>query len=295
MVSLIAFEATARLGSMTAAADEDRTTQPTISQRIRALEERLGLPLFHRQGGRLTLTAQGERFYSEMAPSLNQIRESCERLIQDGKRPSPSVVIAAGSGFTHLRLLPRLPALKQAFPELSFQLMPVDRADDPELQAADIAIRFGPYVPQDRGRLVASEAVFPVCSPDYARRHGLKEILTTSDLPAISLLHQDIRDPRWLNWAQWCRHAGLTLTPRDDLFAYHNYALLLNAALAHQGVALGWSILVQDYLASGQLVALGPRVTRKDYGYWLSVKHHRSVVVEPVSNWLLETVPLLPA
>ena len=150
MVSLIAFEATARLGSMTAAADEDRTTQPTISQRIRALEERLGLPLFHRQGGRLTLTAQGERFYSEMAPSLNQIRESCERLIQDGKRPSPSVVIAAGSGFTHLRLLPRLPALKRAFPELSFQLMPVDRADDPELQAADIAIRFGPYVPQDR-------------------------------------------------------------------------------------------------------------------------------------------------
>lgn len=295
MVSLIAFEATARLGSMTAAADEQRTTQPTISQRIRALEERLGLPLFHRQGGRLTLTAQGERFYGEMAPSLQQIRESCERLIQDGKRPSPSVVIAAGSGFTHLQLLPRLPALKRAFPELSFQLMPIDRADDPELQAADIAIRFGPYVPQDHGHLVASEAVFPVCSPDYARQHGLTETLTTSDLPAISLLHQDIRDPRWLNWAQWCRHAGLILTPRDDLFAYHNYALLLNAALAHQGVALGWSILVQDYLASGQLVALGPRVTRQDYGYWLSVKHHRSAVVEPVSDWLLEAVTPLPA
>ncbi|MGM0694922.1 MAG: LysR substrate-binding domain-containing protein [Pseudomonadota bacterium] len=295
MASLIAFDATARLGSMTAAADEERTTQPTISQRIRALEERLGLPLFHRQGGRLTLTAQGERFHREIAPSLKQIRESCERLMQDGQRPSPSVVIAAGSGFTHLWLLPRLPALKQAFPQLTFQLMPIDRADDPELQAADIAIRFGPYVPQDRGRLVASEAVFPVCSPDYARQHGLSDTLTTADLPRISLLHQDIRDPRWLNWAQWCGHAGLTLAPRDDLFAYHNYALLLNAALAHQGVALGWSILVQDYLASGQLVALGPRVTRQDYGYWLSVKHHRSAVVEPVSDWLLEAVPPLPS
>ncbi|MDR9438568.1 MAG: LysR substrate-binding domain-containing protein [Halomonas sp.] len=295
MASLIAFDATARLGSMTAAADEERTTQPTISQRIRALEERLGLPLFHRQGGRLTLTAQGERFHREIAPGLKQIRESCERLIQDGKRPSPSVVIAAGSGFTHLWLLPRLPALKQAFPELSFQLMPIDRADDPELQAADIAIRFGPHVPQDHARLVASEAVFPVCSPDYARQHSLAETLTTADLPAISLLHQDIRDPRWLNWAQWCRHAGLILAPRDDLFAYHNYALLLNAALAHQGVALGWSILVQDYLASGQLMALGPRVTRQDYGYWLSVKHHRSAVVEPVSDWLLDAVPPFPA
>nr|WP_284047858.1 LysR substrate-binding domain-containing protein [Halomonas gemina] len=295
MASLIAFEATARLGSMTSAADEERTTQPTISQRIRALEERLGVPLFHRQGGRLTLTAQGERFYDEIAPGLKQIRESCERLIQDGKRPSPSVVIAAGSGFTHLWLLPRLPALKRAFPDLTFKLMPIDRADAPELQGADIAIRFGPYVPQDRGRLVASEAVFPVCSSDYARQYDLKDTLTTADLPRISLLHQDIRDPRWLNWAQWCRHAGLTLAPRDDLFAYHNYALLLNAALAHQGVALGWSILVQDYLASGQLVELGPRVTRKDYGYWLSVKHHRSAVVEPVSDWLLEAVPTLPS
>ena len=295
MASLIAFEATARLGSMTAAADEERTTQPTISQRIRALEERLGLPLFHRQGGRLTLTAQGERFYDEMTPGLKQIRESCEQLIVDGKRRPPSVAIAAGSGFTHLWLLPRLPALKRAFPELNFKLMPIDRADAPELLAADVAIRFGPYVPQDRGRLVASEAVFPVCSPDYACQHGLAETLTTADLSTISLLHQDIRDPRWLNWSQWCRHAGLTLAPREDLFAYHNYALLLNAALAHQGIALGWSILVQDYLASGQLVALEPRVTRQDYGYWLSVKHHRSAVIEPVSDWLLEAASPLPA
>lgn len=290
MKSLIAFEATARLGSMTAAADEERSTQPTISQRIRSLEENLGLPLFDRQGGRLALTVQGERFYREVAPSLKTIREASERLIYHGERPAPSVVIAAGSGFTHLWLLPQLPALKRAFPELTFKLMPIDRADDPELQAADIAIRFGPYVPQDEGRLVASEAVFPVCSPDYAHEHGLKSALTASDLPHLSLLHQDIKDPRWLDWAQWCQHAGMSLTPSEDIFAYQNYALLLNAALTHQGVALGWSILVEDYLARGQLIALSPRVTREDYGYWLSVKHHRSTVIEPICDWLINTV-----
>ncbi|MBB3229188.1 LysR substrate-binding domain-containing protein [Halomonas stenophila] len=288
--SLVAFEATVRLGSMTAAAEEERTTQPTISQRIRTLEERLGLPVFDRQGSRLTLTVQGERFFRDISPNLKEIRDACERLIHHGQRPSPSVTIAAGSGFTHLWLLPQLPALKRAFPDFTFKLMPIDRADDPERQAADIAIRFGPYMPQDAGRLVASEAVFPVCRPDYASEHGLADTLTASHLTQLSLLHQDIKDPRWLDWTQWCQHAGLSLVPSDDVFAYHNYALLLNAALAGQGVALGWSPLVKDYLASGQLIALGPRVTRKDYGYWLSVKHHRSAVIQPIGDWLIDAV-----
>ncbi|MEA3251334.1 MAG: LysR substrate-binding domain-containing protein [Pseudomonadota bacterium] len=288
--SLVAFEATVRLGSMTAAAEEEGTTQPTISQRIRTLEERLGLPVFDRHGGRLMLTVQGERFFRDISPGLESIRDACERQIQQGQCPSPSVVIAAGSGFTHLWLLPQLPTLKRAFPGFTFKLMPIDRADAPELQAADIAIRFGPYMPQDKGRLLVSEAVFPVCSPDYASEQGLADTLTASDLPQLSLLHQDIKDPRWLDWAQWCQHAGLSLMPREDVFAYHNYALLLNAALAHQGVALGWSPLVEDYLASGQLIALAPRVTRQDYGYWLSVKHRRSAITEPIGDWLVDAV-----
>ena len=288
MRSLIAFEATARLGSMTAAAEEERATQPAISQRIRALEEALGMPLFDRQGGRLTLTAQGERFHRDIAQGLTDIRAACDRVSEASRNPSPAIVAAAGSGFTHLWLLPRLPALERAFPDRTFRLMPVDRSDDPELQAADIAIRFGPRAPQDRARLVISESVFPVCSPEYAERNGLFGELMSPDLGRVALLHLDSRDPRWLNWAQWCRHAGLEPAPREDVFAYQNYALLLNAALAGEGVVLGWSLLVEAYLASGRLVALGPRVTRPDHGYWLSTKHHRSALVDPVADWLID-------
>lgn len=291
MKSLIAFVTTARLGSMTAAADAERTTQPTISQRIRVLEEHLGLPLFDRRGGRLSLTTQGEHFYWEIASSLDTLRDACDRFKRHGQGPAPSVVIAADAGFTHLWLLPRLPALKRAFPGFNVRLMPIDRADDPERLAADITIRFGPHAPQEEEeRLVAREAVFPVCSHEYARQHDVSGTLTSSELARLSLLHQDIRNPRWLDWAQWCRHAGLTLAPDEDIFTYHNYALLLNAALAHRGVALGWSNLVEEYLVTGQLVALGPQVTRESYGYWLSVKHHRSAVIEPIRDWLLDAV-----
>jgi len=285
--SLVAFEATARLGSMTAAADEERTTQPAISQRIRALEERVGMPLFDRKGGKLQLTAKGERFCREISPSLSEILGAYDRLLREGDGPTPSVVIAAGSGFMHLWLLPHLPAMKQAFPEVTFTLQPTDRADDPELQAADIAIRFGHYVPQEASQLLATEEVFPVCSPDYARSNGLSGELSASDLNHVTLLHQDIHEPRWLNWLGWCDQVGIELAPREDYFAYHNYALLLHATLAHQGVALGWSILVDEYLKSGQLIALGPRVKREKYGYWLNAKHHRSAVVQPICNWLM--------
>ncbi|NQY72608.1 hypothetical protein [Halomonas sp.] len=52
-----------------------------------------------------------------------------------------------------------------------------------------------------------------MCSPDYAKAHGLSGPLSAQDLSRLSLLHQDIRNPRWLDWAQWCRHAGLTPPP----------------------------------------------------------------------------------
>lgn len=288
--SLVAFESTARLGSMTAAADEERTTQPAISQRIRALEERLGLPLFDRKGGKLQLTSQGERFYRDVSPGLSEIRGACDRLLRQGERPSPSVVIAAGSGFMHLWLLPHFSEMQKAFPDVTFKLMPTDRADDPELQAADIAIRFGPYQPQQDSQLLSVEDVLPVCSPDYARSHGLAGKLTASDLKQVALLHQDINDTRWLDWPRWANQVGMPLSPRDDYFAYHNYALLLHAALAHQGVALGWSVLIEQYLQNGQLVALEPRVKREKHGYWMSVKHHRNAVIQPICEWLIEAM-----
>ena len=69
---------------------------------------------------------------------------------------------------------------------------------------------------------MARAAVFPVCSHEYARQHDVSGTLTSSELARLSLLHQDIRNPRWLDWAQWCRHAGLTLAPDEDIFTYHN-------------------------------------------------------------------------
>jgi len=285
---LIAFEATVRLGSMTAAASEMHTTQPTISQRIRALEENVGCPLFDRRGGRLSLNARGEAFYEELVPGLARLCGAVVDLRRRTREPSPVVSIAAGAGFTHMWLRPRLKRLEQTFPDRSFRLLPIDRDEAPEMQKADIALRFGPPQRDDLAdTLVVPENAFPVCSPEYAREHNLGAELDAEALKRITLLHLDMRDPRWLDWASWCKLAHLPPPPLEKAFPYNNFPLLLNAVISHQGVALGWSHVIQDMLASGQLVALGPHVTRKSHGYRLSVRNPRSAMIAPVVDWLV--------
>lgn len=295
---LVAFDVTVRLGSMTAAATELETIQPTISQRIRALEEHLGHPLFDRRGGRLELNACGEALHAELAPHLAGICGAVKEVRRQAHKRVPLITIAAGAGFMHVWLRPRLERLEKAFPDCTFKLLPIDRDEAPEMQLADIAIRFGPPLQgEQRDILVVQERAFPVCSPQYAQRHGLEEGLTAESLARITLIHLDLRDSRWLDWPAWCRHAQLPVPRLDKAFPYNNFPLTLNAALNHQGVALGWSHVIQDMLDNGSLVALTPHISRDRYGYRMCVRHPNSAVIAPISQWLthefagLERVP----
>lgn len=288
--ALSVFESTVRLGSMTAAAEEMGLSQPVVSQRIRALEDSLGVSLFDRRGGRLMPTRQGDDFYKSVAQGLQIIDDACRHARRAGQKVRPSVSIAAGAGFTHLCLLPRMPALKAAFPEFRFSVLPIDRDDDAEMQSADIAIRFGRRPVNDDAVRVAGEKVFPVCSPAYAARCGVERIQSIDDLARLALLHQDARDPRWLDWAQWARAVGIEMPMDEDFFAYRNYPLVLNAALEGSGVALGWEFVVEKHLARGQLVVLGPAVTREDHGYWMELKYSANAVTQPVKAWLINAL-----
>jgi DNA-binding transcriptional LysR family regulator len=272
---------------MTAAANKLNTTQPTISQRIRALEEHLGCPLFDRKGGRLTLNTRGEAFYEELTPGLARLCGAVSDIRRLTQALSPVISIAAGAGFTHMWLRPRLERLEKTFPNRTFRLLPIDRDEAPEMQKADIALRFGPTQQDDvTDTLVVPERAFPVCSPEYASQHNLSADLDTDTLKRITLLHLDMRDPRWLDWASWCRLAHLSPPPIEKAFPYNNFPLLLNAVINHQGVGLGWSHVIKDMLDSGQLVALGPDVKRQSHGYRLNVRNPNSAVIAPIVSWL---------
>jgi DNA-binding transcriptional LysR family regulator len=287
MKALLAFEAAFRLGSMTAAAQEQDTTQPVISQRIRVLEESIGRVLFDRTGNRLAPTEQGRFLYGELSGALASINAAVAKLRDEAQAVEPSLSLAANFGFAHAWLLPRLSRLQRAFPRYRFEVTPVDSDSALEMAEADIAIRFG-HLSSCRANEVqlAPEVVFPICSPAFAQHHGLVGRVDDGVLAQVPLLHMDQNNPRWLDWPRWCTLAGLAPVADAARFKFNNYPLLLGAVLQGEGMALGWSELVQQPIAEGRLLALQPKVIRGDHGYLLASKHRNSSLVQPVVEWL---------
>lgn len=282
--ALVAFEATLRLGSLSAAARALSTTQPAISQRIRGLEEAVGQVLFERGGGGLRPTREGRRFYDEIAPALKTIEGSIAALRSRAASTRPRVLMAADFGFAHLWLLPRLARLEAVVEEAEFEVVATDRRDEPAVRIADIGIRFDERVPGvDR---FYPERVFPVCSPAFAERHGLSADAPPSAWSTLPLLHMDRRNPRWMDWRHWSLLAGHAYAEPGRLFAYNNYPLVIGAAEAGQGIALGWSPLVDDLLRAGRLMALGPTVTRGSHGYAVETRHADNTLLRRIVDWL---------
>jgi DNA-binding transcriptional LysR family regulator len=291
MKALLAFEAVVRLGSMTAAAKEIGTTQPAISQQIRSLEESVGGPLLDRSGNQLRPTLSGKRFYEDLSPLLSNLHSALGRVQASFSNHVPLITISANFGFSHLWLLPRLHLLQREFPDLRFQILPVDIHDTSNLHDVDLAISFDQRDPrQETEIMLAPERVFPVCSPGFAQAHGLGAEVTERDLRSVALLHMDERNPRWLDWARWSALAGFGPIDEKTSFTFNNYPLLLNAAIQGHGLTLAWGALVEQAVQDGLLVRLGPTVLRKDHGYLLRTRHRNNSLITPVIDWFKASI-----
>jgi DNA-binding transcriptional LysR family regulator len=286
MTALIPFEAAARLGSMSAAARELGISQPAISRHLAALEGDLGQVLFVRTRRGLRLTSAGLEYQAAVAPALGQIRDATQRLRPGGA--ARSLRLAANFGFAQQWLMPRLPALRRARPELVLHLLTGDREEELALAEADLSIRFGAGAwPGQRAAKLFAEEAFPVCSPACLARHPA---LATGDLAAADLLHMAESRSPWFTWESWLAAEGSGLRTPPRRLIYPTYPLLLQAALAGEGVALGWRGLVDELVAEGRLVALRPGIARADRGYFLCLPEAATAAARAVAEWLLAAV-----
>jgi putative choline sulfate-utilization transcription factor len=287
MTALVPFEAAARLGSMSAAARELGISQPAISRHLAGLEADLGQALFLRTRRGLQLTAAGRDFHGAVAPALEQIRQAGGRL-----RPRfrhRTIRIAANFGFAQQWLMPRLAGLRQALPDLFLHLLTSDREEELGQAECDLAIRFGNGLwPGQRAVKLMDEEAFPVCSPAYLADHPA---LHRGDLAAAALLHMAETSAGWFTWATWLAARGSALHLDRPRLLYPTYPLLLQAALAGEGVALGWRGLVDGLLAEGRLVQLLPGLRRSDRGYFLCVPERQAqAAVRAVAAWVRASI-----
>ncbi|HBR1076228.1 MULTISPECIES: transcriptional regulator GcvA [Klebsiella] len=288
--TLRAFEATARLSSMTLAATELHVTHGAISRQIRKLEEHLGLKLFFSLTRQIILTQEGAEYHRIVTRLLSELMMESERL--RGRNPAKSLRVSTTVSFASKWLAPRLSRFRQRYPDVDIQLDVTDSNVDLNDGQVDAAIRYGLGHYRDVSyERIFDETVTPVCSPGFLKeQNGLTEI---KDLSNCVLLHEY----RMLaNWEAWFEMAG------EKNFCCHHGPLwtlgsmATEAAIRGEGAALGRSVLVADDVAAGRLVVPFPQYKLKaERGYDLVYRsdNQDSFKIRILRQWLSEEMSLL--
>lgn len=249
--SLVVFEAAARHLSFTAAGEELRVSREAVSRQIRSLESFLGHPLFERLHRALALTEAGSKLQATVGDSLANIADTALE-ISDPKAFS-TVVVSATVAIASFWLTPRLPRFREAFPETTIRVTVMDMPGDMRKGGVNIGLRYGDglWPGVSAKRLFDVESV-PVCSPKYLK--NASAISGPNDLCQHTLLNLDGASHSPEGWDWWLEAFGAPLPPSNQIIGFDNYATIIQAAVDGQGIALGFSGLIEDMLAEGKLV-----------------------------------------
>lgn len=278
------FVAVGRRMSITLAARDLFLTQSAVSRQIHALEEQLGLPLFTRGYRSIAFTPEGERLFRSADAALRQLQEAVADLASH-RRARP-VTVSTTIGFTALWLMPRLGRFQREHPDVDVRVSAHNPVMDLRGSGIDLAIRYASarHVPPGSPRLF-DEVVVPVASPSL----GVDALRSPRALSGLTLLEFEERYP-WLQWGHWLESRGWqSARPRGTL-QFNQYDLVIQAALAGQGVALGRRELIRPMLDDGRLVALAPprRGETQGYAYWLvRAPGTARPEVERVADWIM--------
>ena len=164
----------ARRGSFAEAARDIGVTASAVSRRLARLEERLGVRLMNRTTRRVSLTGEGEAYFSKAARLLGEIEELENSLRSGQEMPSGLLRINATFGFSREYIAPAVSAFCRAYPEVEVQLIVSDAPLNLIEQGLDLNIRFGNPPPSNlMQRLLQRNRRFMCASPDYLERHGV--------------------------------------------------------------------------------------------------------------------------
>lgn len=253
--TLQAFEASARHLSFTAAATELNITQSAISRKMKLLETSLGKALFQRGKTGIRLTPSGERYYRVVLDALSQIADETRELMKwSGDN---QITVACSLTVANYWLAPRLSLLQKSHPQLQIRVLCVENFNELDPTAFDVAIYYCLEQPSTLSCVsVFEESVVAICSPSYLQNHA--PIHSVPDLLNHNLLLVEEHHNDWLTWQDWFEQLGYSYHKPERVMKINNFALIMNATMLGQGIALGWRRLLQEYLDQGLLVQALP-------------------------------------
>ncbi|WP_249678688.1 LysR family transcriptional regulator [Pseudomonas abieticivorans] len=249
--ALRAFEAAARLNSVSQAAEQLHVTHGAVSRQIKILEEHLGVSLFVKDGRGLKLTDAGIRLRDASDEAFERLRRVCAELSQ-GSADAPFVLGCSGSLLARW-FIPRLGRLNADLPDLRLHLSAGEGDLDPRRPGLDALLVFAepPWPADMQVYELACERIGPVLSPRFARYEALK------NAPANSLLGELLLQTtsRLQAWPSWAQKNGITADKLRYGQGFEHLYYLLEAAVAGLGVAIAPEPLVVDDLRAGRLAA----------------------------------------
>jgi LysR family glycine cleavage system transcriptional activator len=284
--ALRAFEATARLLTLAAAAAELNVTPSAISHQIRTLEESLGVQLFRRASRRLILTADGRALLPGLSDAFRRIAAAVLEL-ETNQRQGVLTISMLETLAMHW-FMPRLSKFQTAHPDIEVRISTTTRMIDFEREDIDLAIRHGggewPGLAAD---FLFPLEILPVCSPSLA--NAATPLETPADLAHHIILHTTARPGDWPDWLESAGIGGL-VPARALTFEKTNFALV--AAMKGIGVAIADRHIVHDDLESGRLVAPFDHVLGQETGYYLAYPAGREAHPKTrlFRDWLLREV-----
>ncbi len=283
---LVVFEAAARCGSFTRAAEELTIQQPAVSAAIRQLEESLGAKLFARAHRQVSLTAAGERLFSDVTKAFEQLTHSAEaiRQVQRGDY----VTLNASTAFNNYWMLPRLSALQSLHPEIDLRLQSSDREPDIDTENISLAIRRGDgNWPGCESALIATEVIYPVAAPNV-----MSAAVNLKGIPGLlhqRLIHLEEPIRERPHWRDWFAHFGVRTPIPEGGLRLNDYALVLQAAMAGEGFAFGWKHLADELIRQGLLAGRKEWSWRTGNGFYLVWSRNRPLAdhAARVREWIL--------
>ncbi|SDM52960.1 DNA-binding transcriptional regulator, LysR family [Oryzisolibacter propanilivorax] len=294
--ALACFEAAARHLSHTRAAQELSLTQGAVSRQILSLEALLGVALFRRTRHGVVLTEAGRQYARQAARWLQELRRgTLDAMAHQGTAGGGSVALAAVPTFATRWLLPRLPELARAHPDITVH---IDVRTRPFLFADttfDAALYAGTpeqlaQWPGVHAQWLMDEDIVPVCSPQLlarAARRGPGRAWRPVAPRAIAELPLLQQSTRVHGWQQWFEMAGVAAPRALHGPRYELFSMLAAAATHGLGVALIPPLLIEQELARGELVVACAQPLRRVRSYYLVVPQHGgSPALERFGQWL---------
>lgn len=280
---LLDFDCAARWRSFKLAAQELHKTPAAVSLQVRQLEQALGFDLFVRQPRQITLTNKGQ----ELAATVRRMLAELDRKVAALQGGDEETILRMST--THSLalkwLVPRLARFTRRWPEIDIRIDSSDTIANMEDGSTDIALRTA-YVAAGDPDLLFQDRLVAVYSPSLLAtgEHAIGVV----DLPRYRLLHDVTTD----NWIALLRHNHALKGDYHFSRSFSNYAVMVQSALAGQGIALVSYVLVVDDIRSGalKLVECDSAPCERGYRIVIARDKREMVKVARFCAWLREEV-----